>query len=189
VKRPGFLSKLFTSRFRNSVAHVKTEVAAFPSWDPLLQAVWERASILEENEIFMFQLQNRKLRLLNRDNPTLIIGRLKRQPNQSLLDHEFFVTAMGLVSDGVVPGSEDLSWQRIGFQVEQTRQTKSFGTGPVTKRDLNAVLVSALDVFHVFYGVSMESRIRNAGDEVLEELLSLNRGIKRVRTGVYGLRR
>ncbi len=182
---PGFLSKLFWPRVENSVSKVKSDVVALPNWDPLLQAVWERAIILEENEIFMFHLQNPKPKLLNRENPTLIIGRLKIQPNQSLFDEEFFVTAMGKVSAGVEPGAENLSWQRIGFQLEQTKQIKSFGTGPVTRRDLNAVLASALDVFHVFYGVSMESRIRNTGDPVLEALLDHSRGLKRVRVGVY----
>jgi hypothetical protein len=185
MNRPGFLSKLFPSRFGKSDAKVKSNVVALPNWDPLLQAVWERAIILEENEIFMFHLQNPKPKLLNRENPTLIIGRLKIQPNQSLLDEEFFVTVMGKVSAGIEPGAEDYSWQRIGFQLEQTKQTKSFGAGPVTRRDLSAVLASALDVFHVFYGVSMESRIRNSGDPVLEVLLSASRGLGRVRMGVY----
>jgi hypothetical protein len=185
MNRPGFLSKLFSPRVGNSVSRVRSDVVALPNWDPLLQAVWERAIILEDIEIFMFHLQNTKPKPLNRENPTLIIGRLKVQPNQSLFDEEFFVTAMGKVSAGVEPGAEDLSWQRVGFQLEQTKQTKSFGTGPVTRRDLNAVLASALDVFHVFYGVSMESRIRNTGDPILEGLLSHSRGLKRVRMGVY----
>ncbi len=185
MKRFGFISKLFPTRFGNSVAKVKGDFVPLPNWDPLLQAIWERAIILEENQIFMFHLQNPKPKLINRENPTLLIGRLKIQPNQSLFDEEFFVTAMGKVSAGVEPGAEDLSWQRIGFQLEQSKQSKSFGIGPVTRRDLNAVLASALDVFHVFYGVSMESRIRNTGDPTLEVLLSLSRGLKRVRMGVY----
>jgi len=185
MKRPGLLSKFFSRRAENSVAGVRSDVVVLPNWDPLLQAVWERAIILEESEIFMFHLQNPKAQLINRENPTLIIGRLKIQPNQSLFGEEFFLTAMGNLSTGVALGAEDLSWQRIGFQLEQTKQTKSFGAGPVTRRDLNAVLSSALDVFHVFYGVSVESRIRNSGDPIFEALLDLSPRLKRVRMGVY----
>jgi len=188
MKRPGFLSKLFSPRVGKPVAKVKSDVVALPNWDPLLQAVWERAIMLGENEIFMFHLQDRKPKLLNRENPTLIIGRLKIQPNQSLFDEEFFVTAIGKVSAGVEPGAENFGWQRIGFQLEQTKQTKSFGAGPVTRRNLIAVLASALDVFHVFYGVSMDSRIKNSGDPTLEVLLDLSQGLKRIRMGVHGWR-
>ena len=188
MKRPGFLSKLFSHRADNAVAKVKSDVVALPNWEPLLEAVWERATMLEDNEVFMFRLKNPKSKLIDRENPTLIIGRLKGSSNQSFREADFFVTAMGNVSAEVDPASEVAIWERIGFQLEQTKQTKSFGHGPVSIRRLTAVLTSALDTFHVFYGVSSESRIRNTGDPYLEVLLDMNPGIRRVRMGEFRLR-
>ena len=188
MKRPRFLSKLFFRRTDNALAKVKSDVAALPNWEPLLEAVWERATMLEDNEVFMFHLKNPKSKLIDRENPTLIIGRLKGSPDQDFRDADCFVTAMGSVSRDLEPGSEDAIWERIGFQLEQTKQIKSFGHGPVSIRRLTAVLTSALDTFHVFYGVSSESRIRNTGDPYLEVLLDMNPGIRRVRMGEFRLR-
>ncbi len=77
MKRPVFLSKLFSLWAENSVAKGKSDVVALPNWEPLLEAVWERATMLEGNEVFMFHLKNPKSKLLNRENPTLLICRRK----------------------------------------------------------------------------------------------------------------
>ncbi len=74
MKRPGFLSKLFFRRAENAVAKVKSDVVALPNWEPLLEAVWERATMLEGNEVFMFHLKNPKSKLIDMESPTLIVG-------------------------------------------------------------------------------------------------------------------
>ncbi len=95
---------------------------------------------------------------------------------------------MGSVSVDVEPGSEDAIWERIGFQLEKTKQNKSFGHGPISIRRLTAVLTSALDTFHLFYGVGSDSRIRNTGDAYLQVLLEINPGVRRVRMGEFRFR-
>ncbi len=107
---PGFLSRLFPSRVGNSVAKVKSDVVALPNWEPLLEAVWERATMLEGNEVFMFHLKNPKSKLIDMESPTLIVGRLKGPPDQDFRDADYFVTAMGSVSRDVEPESEDAIW-------------------------------------------------------------------------------
>ena len=159
MKRPRFLRKLFTRRADKSVAKVKSDVVALPNWEPLLHALRERAQMLQENQVFMVRLKNPRSKLVNREHSTLIIGRLKSLPVQSPEVQDFFMTAMGELAAGLEPGSEDANWQRLGFQLEKTRQSKSFGFGPASAIELNEVLTAALDSFHVFYGVSMDSRI------------------------------
>jgi hypothetical protein len=188
MKRPGFLSKLFSRRAARAVAKVKSEVVTLPNWESLLEAVWERATMLEGNQVFMFHLKNPKSKLIDMESPTLIVGRLKGPPDQDFRDADYFVTAMGSVSTVVEHGSEDAIWERIGFQLEKTKQNKSFGHGPIPIRRLTAVLTSALDTFHLFYGVSSDSRIRNTGDAYLQVLLEINPGIRRVRMGEFRFR-
>ncbi len=188
MKRPGFLSKFFSRRAGISVAKVKSDAVALPNWEPLLEAVWERATMLEGNEVFMFHLKNPKSKLIDLESPTLIVGRLKGPPDQDFRDADYFVTAMGSVSADVEPESEDAIWKRMGFQLEKTKPTKSFGHGPIPIRRLTAVLTSALDTFHLFYGVGSDSRIRNTGDAYLQVLLDINPEIRRVRMDEFRFR-
>jgi hypothetical protein len=188
MKRPGFLSNLFSRRSGNSLAKVTSEVVALPNWDPLIQAIMQRAEKLDETDLFMVHFKNPMSKSTYGEHPTLIIGRLKPILKQSSEQPEVFISAMGKVADDIEPGSEDLNWQRLGFQLEQSKRTKSFGMGPVPVSALPQVLFSAIDVFSIFYGVSSESRVRAIGDPELEELLDNCSGLKRVKLGEYRLR-
>jgi hypothetical protein len=188
MKRLGFLSKLFQARSGNSLAKVTSEVVALPNWGPLTQAIMQRVEKLDETDLFMAHFKNPMSKSIYGEHPTLIIGRLKPIFKESSRQPEVFISAMGKVADGNEPGSEDVSWQRLGFQLEQSKRTKSFGKGPVPVTALPQVLVSAIDVFSIFYGVSSESRVRAIGDPELEDILDNCAGLKRVKLGEYRLR-
>jgi hypothetical protein len=107
---------------------------------------------------------------------------------QSSQQPDVFVSALGKVAQEIEPGSEDLSWLRLGFQIEESKRTKSFGVGPVPVDRLPQILFRAVDVFSVFYGVSGDSRVRTIGDPELEDILDNCAGLKRVKLGEYRLR-
>jgi hypothetical protein len=187
MKRLGFLSELFSRGPENSVVKLKTEAVTLPNWEPLLRAVMHRVEKLEETDLFMIHFKNSRSKLTYGEYPTLVIGRLKPISNQSSGQSEIFISAMGKVADGIEPGSEDLNWLRLGFQSEASKRTKSFGTGPVPVSALPQILVSAFDLFSIFYGVSSESRVGAMGDPELEEILDNWAGLKRVKLGEYRL--
>jgi hypothetical protein len=188
MKRPGFLSKLFPRRAESAVAKVKSEVVALPNWEPLIQAIMQRAEKLGETDLFMVHFKNSKSKSSFGEYPTLIIGSIKPLLSQSSKQSEVFVSAMGKVSADTEPGSEDVNWLRLGFQLEQSKRTKSFGIGPVPIDSLPEILFSAMDVFSLFYGVSSQSRVRTIGDPELEDILDNSAGLKRIKLGEYRLR-
>jgi len=187
MKRPGFLSKLLSRRAGNSLAKSMSEAVALPNWEPLLRAVMRRVEKLDETDLFMIHFKNPKSKLTYGEYPTLIIGRLKPILNQSLGQSEIFISAMGKVADGIEPSSEDLNWLRLGFKSEASKRTKSFGIGPVPVSALPQILVSAFDLFSIFYGVSSESCVGTIGDPELEDILDKCAGLKRVKLGEYRL--
>jgi hypothetical protein len=146
-----------------------------------------RVEKLEETDLFMIHFKNPKSKLTYGEYPTLIIGRLKPILNPSSGQLEVFMSAMGKVADGIEPGSEDLNWRRLGFNSEASKRTKSYGIGPVPTSALPQFLISAIDLFSIFYGVSSESRVRTIGDPELEEILDNCEGLKRVKLGEYRL--
>jgi hypothetical protein len=188
MKRPGFLGKLFFPRAGKSVERVKSDVVTLPNWEPLIQAIMQRAEKLDETDLFMIHFKNPKTKSSYGEDPTLIIGRLKPLTMQSSQQPDVFVSALGKVAQEIEPGSEDLSWLRLGFQIEESKKTRSFGVGPVPIDRLPQILFSALDVFSVFYGVSIDSRVRTIGDPELEDILDNCTGLKRVKLGEYRLR-
>ncbi len=188
MKQPGFLSKLFSRRAANAVAKLESEVVTLPNWEPLIQAIMQRAEKLDETDLFMIHFKNPKTKSSYGEDPTLIIGRLKPLTIQSSQQPDVFVSALGKVAQEIEPGSEDLSWLRLGFQIEESKRTKSFGVGPVPVDRLPQILFSAVDLFSVFYGVSGESRVRTIGDPELEDILDNCAGLKRVKLGEYRLR-
>ncbi len=188
MKRPGFLSKLFSRRTNNAVAKVKSDVAALPNWEPLIQAIMQRVERLEETDLFMVHFKNSKSKSSFGEYPTLVIGRIKPLLSQNSKQSEVFVSAMGQVSVDIEPGSADVNWLRLGFQLEQSKRSKSFGIGPVPIDALPEILFSAMDVFSLFYGVSSESRVRTIGDPELEKFLDNSAGLKRIKLGEYRLR-
>jgi hypothetical protein len=187
MKRLSFLSELFSRGAENSVAKLKTDAVTLPNWEPLLLAVMHRVEQLDETDLFMIHFKNPKSTLTYGENPTLVIGRLKPILNQSSGQSAIFISAMGKVAEGIEPGSEDVNWLRLGFQSEASKRTKSFGIGPVPTRALPQILISAIDLFSIFYGVSSESRVRTIGDPELEEILDNCAGLKRVKLGEYRL--
>jgi hypothetical protein len=187
MKRLGLFSKLLPLRAGNSVAKVKSDAVTLPDWEPLLRAVMHRVEKLEETELFMIHFKSPRSKLTYGEYPTLVIGRLKPILNQSSGQSEIFISAMGKVADGIEPGSEDLNWLRLGFQSEASKRTKSFGTGPVPVSALPQILVSAFDLFSIFYGASSESRVGTIGDPELEEILDNSAGLKRIKLGEYHL--
>jgi hypothetical protein len=187
MKRHGFLSKLFSRRAGNSLAKVKSDAVTLPNWEPLINAVMHRVEKLDETDLFMIHFKNAMSKSTYGEYPTLIIGRLKPILNQSSGQSEIFISAMGKVADGTEPGSEDVNWLRLGFQSEASKRTKSFGIGPVPVSALPQILVSAFDLFSIFYGVSSESRVGTIGDPELEEVLDKCAGLKRVKLGEYRL--
>ncbi len=188
MNRPGFLSKLFSRRAGSAVAKVKSEVVTLPNWEPLIQAVMQRAEKLGETDLFMVHFKNSKSKSSFGEYPTLIIGSIKPLLSQNSKQSEVFVSAMGQLSTETEPGSEDLNWLRLGFQLEQSKRTKSFGIGPVLIEALPEILFSAMDVFSLFYGVSSESRVRTFGDPEFEDILDNSAGLKRIKLGEYRLR-
>ncbi len=187
MKLLGFLSQSFSRRAGNSVALVKSDAVTLPNWEPLLRAVMHRVEKLEETDLFMIHFKNPKSTLTYGEYPTLIIGRLKPILNPSSGQLEVFMSAIGKVADGIESGSEDLNWLRLGFKSEASKRTKSYGIGPVPVSALPQILVSALDLFSIFYGVSSESRVGTIGDPELEEILDNCAGLKRVKHGQYRL--
>jgi hypothetical protein len=187
MKRHGFLSHLFSRRAGNSVVKSKTDAVALPNWGPLLRAVMDRVEQLDETDLFMIHFKTSRSKLTYGEYPTLIIGRLKPILNPSSGQLEVFMSAMGKVADGIEPGSEDLNWLRLGFKSEASKRTKSYGIGLVPVSALPQILVSALDLFSIFYGVSSESRVGTIGDPELEEILDKCVGLKRVKLGEYRL--
>ncbi len=188
MKRPGFLSKFFSRRAASAVARIKSEVVTLPNWEPLIQAVMQRAEKLGETDLFMVHFKNTKSKSSFGEYPTLIIGSIKPLLSQNSKQSEVFVSAMGQVSADTGPGSEDVNWLRLGFQLEQSKRTKSFGIGPVLIEALPEILFSAMDVFSLFYGVSSESRVRTFGDPEFEDILDNSAGLKRIKLGEYRLR-
>jgi len=187
MKRHGFLSKLFSRRTGNSLAKVKSDAVTLPNWEPLINAVKHRVEKLDETDLFMIHFKNSRSKLTYGEYPTLVIGRLKPILNQSSGQSEIFISAMGKVADGTEPGSEDVNWLRLGFQSEASKRTKSFGIGPIPVSALPQILVSAFDLFSIFYGVSSESRVGTIGDPELEEILDNSAGLKRIKLGEYRL--
>ena len=187
MKRLDFLSKLLPRRAGNFLDKVKSDAVALPNWEPLIRAVMHRAEKLDETDLFMIHFKNSRSKLTYGEYPTLIIGRLKPILHPSPEPSEIFISAMGNVSEGIEPGSEDLNWLRLGFQSEASKRTKSFGIGPVPVSSLPQILVSAFDLFSIFYGVSSESRVGTIGDPELEEILNKCAGLKRVKLGEYRL--
>jgi hypothetical protein len=187
MKRKGLVSELFSCLAGNSVTKVKSNAVALPNWEPLLRAVMHRVEKLEETDLFMIHFKNSRSKLTYGEYPTLVIGRLKPILNQSLGQSEIFISAMGKVADGTEPGSEDVNWLRLGFQSEASKRTKSFGIGPIPVSALPQILVSAFDLFSIFYGVSSESRVGTIGDPELEEILDNSAGLKRIKLGEYRL--
>jgi hypothetical protein len=187
MKRLGLFSKLLPRRAGNSVAKVKSDAVALPNWEPLLRAVMHRVAKLDETDLFMIHFKNSRSKLTYVEYPTLVIGRLKPILNQSSGQSAIFISAMGKVAEGIEPGSEDVNWLRLGFQSEASKRTKSFGIGPVPTSALPQILISAIDLFSIFYGVSSASRVRTIGDPELEEILDNCAGLKRVKLGEYRL--
>ena len=187
MKRLDFLSKLLPRRAGNSVVKSKTDAVTLPNWEPLLRAVMGRVEQLDETDLFMIHFKNSRSKLTYGEYPTLIIGRLKPILDQSSEQAEIFISAMGKVADGIESGSEDLNWLRLGFQSEASKRTKSFGIGPVPVSSLPQILVSAFDLFSIFYGVSSESRVGTIGDPELEDILDKCAGLKRVKLGEFRL--
>ncbi len=188
MKRPGFLGKLFFPRVGKAVAKVKSDVVTLPNWEPLIEAIMQRVEKLDESDLFMIHFKNPKTKSNYGEDPTLIIGRLKPLSIQPSQQAEVFVSALGKVAQDIEPGSEDLSWLRLGFQIEESKRTKSFGVGPVPIDRLPQILFSAVGVFSVFYEVSIHSRVRTIGDPELEDILDNCAGLKRVKLGEYRLR-
>ncbi len=187
MKRLSFLSELFPRRAGNPLTKVKSDAVTLPNWEPLINAVMNRVEQLDETDLFMIHFKNSRSKLTYGEYPTLVIGRLKPILNQSSGQSEIFISAMGKVADGIEPGSENLNWLRLGFQSEASKRTKSFGIGPVPVSALPQILVSAFDLFSIFYGVSSESRVGTIGDPELEEVLDKCAGLKRVKHGEYRL--
>jgi hypothetical protein len=188
MKRPGFLRELFSRRAESAVAKVKSDVVALPNWGPLIQAIMHRAEKLGETDLFMVQFINSKSKSSFSEYPTLVIGSIKPIFSPTPRKSEVFVSVMGQVSTDTEPGSEEVNWLRLGFQLEQSKRTKTFGIGPVDIDALLEILFSAMDVFSVFYGVSSESRVRTIGDQELEDILDNSADLKRIKLGEYRLR-
>jgi hypothetical protein len=188
MKRSGFLRELFSRRAESAVAKVKSDVVALPNWGPLIQAIMQRAEKLGETDLFMVQFKNSKSKSSFSEYPTLVIGSIKPILSPTPRKSEVFVSVMGQVSAVTEPGSEEANWMRLGFQLEQSKRTKSFGIGPVAIDVLPEILFSAMHVFSLFYGVSSESRVRTTGDRELEEILNNSAGLKRIKLGEYRLR-
>jgi len=98
-----------------------------------------------------------------------------------------FIHASGLLDSGTVPGTEEIGWIRAGFDAQKGKKGNTFGKGPMSFAELPVALVSALDVFAMFYGISERSLIVTLGDPEFEQILGRTFGIRRKALGSYQL--
>jgi hypothetical protein len=171
-----------------SLSKTKILIATLTHWDPLLQAVMERVSQFEETELFMIRFRNPKSKNFLGQYPTLVVGRVEPLLAPRNLSDDLFIHAFGLIDSETLRGSEETGWLRAGFDIQQSKKGVTFGKGPMKLSDLPASLLSALDVFTMFYGVTDESLIIILGDPDFEKILEQTAGLRRLRPGAYRLR-
>lgn len=170
-----------------SLSKTKIPTATFANWDPLLRAVLNRVSRLEDTDLFLVYFTTEaKLRRFG-EAPTLVIGRVKPLMSSMNDSVDVFINASGVTADGIDPGSEVIGWARAGFDFQESKGAKSFGLGPLSEKDFAPAFLSALDVFAMFYGVSSNSHIVTLGDPIFEEVLDATPDLVRLKPGKYRL--
>ncbi len=170
-----------------SLSKTKILIATLTHWDPLLQAVMERVSQFEETELFMIRFRNPKSKNFLGQYPTLVVGRVEPWLASGKLPDDLFIHAFGLIDSETVSGTEEVGWEKAGFDVQKSKKGNSFTRGPVSLTELPAALLSALDVFEMFYGVTERSSIAPLGDPGFEQILNRTPGMARRPSGNYQL--
>jgi hypothetical protein len=170
-----------------SLSKTKILIATLTHWDPLLQAVMERVSQFEETELFMIRFRNPKSKHVFGEHPTLLIGALDPVPASKDRQVLLFIHAYGLIDSETVSGTEEVGWEKAGFDVQKSKKGNSFTRGPMSLTELPAALLSALDVFEMFYGVTERSSIAALGDLGFEQILNRTPGMARRPSGNYQL--
>lgn len=161
--------------------------ATLANWDPLLLAVMERVSQFDQTDLFMIRLRKPKSNQTFGDYPALVIGVVEPLISSKHEQASLFIHASGLIDSETVPGTEEIGWNRAGFDTQKGKKGNTFGKGPMSFAELPAALVSALDVFAMFYGVTERSSIVTLGDPEFEEILDRTEGVKRRTLGNYQL--
>lgn len=171
-----------------SLTKTKIPTATMANWDPLLQAVLNRVSRLEDTDLFLVYFTSEAKWRRFGEAPTLVIGRVKPLMNKVNDPLDVFINASGLIAEGIEPGSEVIGWARAGFDVQESKTGKSFGAGPLPEQEFAQAFLSAMDVFAMFYGVSANSQIVTLGDPLFEEILDATPGLVRRKPGKYQLK-
>lgn len=172
---------------QTSLSKTKIPTATLANWDPLLHGVMERVSHFDQTDLFMIRFRNPRSNQAFGEHPTLVIGAFEPLIAPKHEQGSLFINASGLVDSGTVPGTQEIGWNRAGFHTQKGKRGDTFGKGPMSFAELPAALVSALDVFAMFYGVSERSAIVTLGDPEFEQILDRTDGIRRTALGSYQL--
>ena len=180
--------KGFIKSSETSLSKTRIPTATLANWDPLLHAVLNRVSRLEDTDLFLVYFTTEAKWRRFGEAPTLVIGRVKPLMNKVNDPVDVFINASGLIAEGIEPGSEVIGWARAGFGVQEGKSGKSFGAGPLPEKEFASAFLSAMDVFAMFYGVSAQSKIVTLGDPLFEEIMDSTAGLIRRKPGKYQLK-
>jgi hypothetical protein len=165
----------------------KVEVKTLTNWEPLIMAVMQHVPQFDVTNLFMIRFRNPKSKHVFGEHPTLLIGGLDPVPASKDRQVLLFIHAYGLIGSETVSGTEQVGWEKAGFDVQKSKKGNSFTRGPVSLTELPAALLSALDVFEMFYGVTERSSIAALGDPGFEQILNRTPGMVRRPSGNYQL--
>jgi hypothetical protein len=137
---------------------------------PYLRAFKQRASLLEDPELFIIYLQTDKQQRLPTDMQSIIVGKTAPilEPDSPYCYH---ISCSAEPAYGMTDFDVFAAFAKAGFWATDSRGELGYWKGPITLDEIETYLEAALQAMREVCGLGSDSSVNPFGDPVLEGLL------------------